>query len=89
MARLTLVDLSKRFGDVAAIDRVGLDISDGEFVCLLGPSGCGKSTLLRLVGGFDSPDTGHVLIDGTSVVGLPANHRPTGMVFQSHALGRI
>ena len=86
MSRLALVDLSKRFGAVAAIDAVSLDIADGEFVCLLGPSGCGKSTLLRMVAGFEAPDHGDIAIDGASIVDLPPNRRPTGMVFQSHAL---
>jgi putative spermidine/putrescine transport system ATP-binding protein len=86
MSSLTLSALSKRFGEVTAIDQVSLDIGDGEFVCLLGPSGCGKSTLLRMVAGFETPSAGEIRIDGTSVVGLPPNRRPTGMVFQSHAL---
>jgi putative spermidine/putrescine transport system ATP-binding protein len=86
LSRVALTDLSKRFGEVAAIDHVTLDIADGAFVCLLGPSGCGKSTLLRLLGGFEVPDSGDIQIDGASVVGLPPNRRPTGMVFQSHAL---
>src|SRR5438477_513808 len=86
LSRVSLLGLSKRFGDVAAIDDVTLDIADGAFVCLLGPSGCGKSTLLRLIGGFEVPDSGDIGIDGASIVGLPPNRRPTGMVFQSHAL---
>ena len=86
MSSLTLSALSKRFGEVTAIDQVSLDIGDGEFVCLLGPSGCGKSTLLRMVAGFEMPSAGEIRIDGTSIVGLPPNRRPTGMVVQSHAL---
>jgi putative spermidine/putrescine transport system ATP-binding protein len=83
---LNLAGVTKRFGNVTAIESVSLDISDGEFVCLLGPSGCGKSTLLRMVAGFETPDEGEIRIDGQSIVRLPPNRRPTGMVFQSHAL---
>ena len=86
MSEIALVNLTKRFGNVTAIDGVSLDISDGEFVCLLGPSGCGKSTLLRMVAGFETPDEGEIRIDGADIAGLPPNRRPTGMVFQSHAL---
>jgi spermidine/putrescine ABC transporter ATP-binding subunit len=79
-------DVSKRFGQVAAIDRVSLSIRQGEFFSLLGPSGCGKTTLLRTVGGFTLPDTGAIAIDGQDVTDLPPNHRPTNMVFQSYAI---
>jgi len=86
MSSLTLSALSKRFGEVTAINDVSLDIADGQFVCLLGPSGCGKSTLLRMVAGFETPTAGDIRIDGASMGGVPPNRRPTGMVFQSHAL---
>ena len=86
MSRLTLERISKHFGPVAAIDDVSLEARDGEFICLLGPSGCGKSTLLRLIAGFERADSGKISIDGAEVSGLSANRRPTGMVFQSHAL---
>ena len=86
MATLTLQSVTRRFGAVPAVDRMSLDVADGEFVCLLGPSGCGKSTALRLVAGFEEPDEGDILIDGASTVAIPPNRRATGMVFQSHAL---
>jgi len=86
MATLSLQSVTRRFGPVAAVDDVSLDVATGEFVCLLGPSGCGKSTALRLVGGFEDPDAGDILIDGASTVAIPPNRRATGMVFQSHAL---
>src|SRR6185437_15595016 len=69
-----------------AVDGVSLTVGDGELVCLLGPSGSGKSTVLRMIGGFAEPSAGSVVIDGEDVTGLPPERRPTGMVFQSHAL---
>jgi len=86
MTTLTLRNLSRRFGTTLAVDRVDLDVADGEFICLLGPSGCGKSTALRMIAGFDTPDDGDILIDGASTVDVPPNRRATSMVFQSHAL---
>jgi putative spermidine/putrescine transport system ATP-binding protein len=86
MATLSLQSVTRRFGAVPAVDAMSLEVAAGEFVCLLGPSGCGKSTALRLVGGFEDPDEGDVLIDGVSTVSVPPNRRATGMVFQSHAL---
>jgi len=73
-------------GDHVAVDDVYLDIAAGEFFSLLGPSGCGKTTLLRILAGFETPDTGRVLIDGQDVTGTPPNRRPTNMVFQQYAL---
>ncbi|WP_421761503.1 ABC transporter ATP-binding protein [Devosia sp.] len=86
MARLSLAGVSKVFGSVAAVSPLSLDIGDGELVCLLGPSGSGKSTLLRMIGGFELPSSGQVLIDGQDVASVRPNKRPTAMVFQSHAL---
>ena len=79
MATLDLLNLTKRFGDVQAVNNVSLNVGDGEFLCFLGPSGCGKSTALRMVGGFEEPTAGDVLIDGASVVDLPPNRRPTAL----------
>ncbi len=76
----------RRFGDVAALDGVSVDIKSGEFFSLLGPSGCGKTTLLRLIAGFDDPTEGKILIDGQPMMGVPANRRATNMVFQSYAV---
>ena len=86
MAKLELSDVSKEFGATLAVDNVSLTVGDGELVCLLGPSGSGKSTVLRMIGGFATPTSGAVLIDGEDVTGVPPEKRPTGMVFQSHAL---
>ncbi|MBB4167551.1 ABC transporter ATP-binding protein [Rhizobium sp. BK538] len=86
MARLTIKGVSKSFGASHAVRDVSLDVEDGELVCLLGPSGSGKSTLLRMIGGFEAPTAGSILIDAKDVTSMPPEKRPTGMVFQSHAL---
>jgi putative spermidine/putrescine transport system ATP-binding protein len=86
MARLELIDLSKRYGDHAAVAGVTLDVADGEFVVLLGPSGCGKTTTLRMVAGLIEPSGGAARIGGADVTYLPPWRRNTGMVFQSYAL---
>jgi len=78
--------LGKRFGGIAAVDRVDLDISAGEIFCLLGPSGCGKTTLLRCIGGFEIPDSGRILLDGSDVTQTPPWERPVNTVFQNYAL---
>ena len=78
--------VTKRFGAFTAVDDVSLDIARGEFFALLGPSGCGKTTLLRMLAGFETPDEGEVLLDGTNVVGVPPYERPVNMMFQSYAL---
>jgi putative spermidine/putrescine transport system ATP-binding protein len=83
---LSIRGITKRFGDVVAVDATDLDVAQGELVCLLGPSGCGKSTLLRMVAGLAEADGGTVSIAGQDVTREPANRRPTAMVFQSHAL---
>ena len=81
-----LRSVSKRFGDLTAVDDLSLEIAQGEFFTLLGPSGCGKTTTLRMVAGFEEVSEGQVLIDGTDVAGLPPYKRPTNTVFQSYAL---
>ena len=86
MARVRLEGLSKRFAETLAVDDVTLDIEDGELFGLLGASGSGKTTLLRLLGGFEAPSAGRVLIDGVDVTAAPPYQRPTNMVFQSYAL---
>jgi spermidine/putrescine transport system ATP-binding protein len=78
--------VSKRYGDVTAVDNVDLQIPKGAFVALLGPSGCGKTTCLRMIGGFEQPSEGEVLIDGVSMAGMSPFRRPVNMVFQSYAL---
>ncbi|HEY9012471.1 MAG TPA: ABC transporter ATP-binding protein [Devosia sp.] len=86
MAELEIRGVSKHFGPTVAVDTFSLTVANGELVTLLGPSGSGKSTLLRMIGGFERPSSGQVLIDGEDVSRLPPEKRPTGMVFQSHAL---
>ncbi|MFO1143834.1 MAG: ABC transporter ATP-binding protein [Amaricoccus sp.] len=86
MAVLDIRGVTKAFGSVHAVDTFDLTVGDGELVCLLGPSGSGKSTLLRMIGGFETPTSGTIAIDGEDVTHVPPERRPTGMVFQSHAL---
>jgi putrescine transport system ATP-binding protein len=78
--------VSKRFGDVVAVDRLSLDIFCDEFFALLGPSGCGKTTLLRLLAGFETPDEGRILLAGRDIAATPPYRRPVNMMFQSYAL---
>src|SRR3982751_3310462 len=83
---IRIVSVSKRFGEVAAVDRVSLDIRRGEFFSLLGPSGCGKTTLLRMIAGLEEADGGNIVIDGVDVTQTPAHQRPVNLVFQHFAL---
>ena len=86
MPLLEIVDASKRFGAVGAVDRVSLAVEHGELFALLGPSGCGKTTLLRMIAGFETPDSGRIVIDGSDVTAVPPYRRPVNMMFQSYAL---
>lgn len=86
MSLLEIQHVSRRFDDFVALDDVSLTINAGEFFTLLGPSGCGKTTLLRMIAGFDQPDSGDILLDGKSLVQIPAEKRPIHTVFQSYAL---
>ena len=79
-------DVNKHYGNFTAVDNVSLQIEKGSFFSILGPSGCGKTTLLRMIAGFDEPDSGDILIQGNSILGVPANQRPANMVFQHLAL---
>ena len=83
---VSLRELTRAFGAARALDGMSLEIAPGELVALLGPSGCGKTTALRIVAGFETADTGEVLIDGKDVSGRPAAKRDMGMVFQSYSL---
>jgi spermidine/putrescine transport system ATP-binding protein/putrescine transport system ATP-binding protein len=83
---ISIRNVTKRFGNMVAVDRVTLDIMPGEFFVLLGPSGCGKTTLLRMIAGFELPTEGQVLIDGQDMAGIPPNKRPVNTVFQSYAV---
>jgi putative spermidine/putrescine transport system ATP-binding protein len=85
-AGVQLNGLRKSFGSVHALDGLDLTIEPGELIALLGPSGCGKTTALRCVAGFESPDSGAVLLDGEDITAIPANRRDAGMVFQSYSL---
>jgi len=78
--------LTKRFGGIAVVDHLSLDVYEGEFFALLGPSGCGKTTLLRLIAGFEQPNTGRILLDGADLAPVPPHRRPVNMMFQSYAL---
>ncbi len=78
--------ISKTFGDFAAVNDVSLKIYKGEIFCLLGASGCGKTTLLRMLGGFETPTAGKILIDGEDMTNVPPYERPVNMMFQSYAL---
>jgi spermidine/putrescine transport system ATP-binding protein len=81
-----LVDVTKRFDDVVAVDRLSLEIESGSFFALLGPSGCGKTTTLRMIGGFEEPTEGAIYLRDREVSGLPAYKRDVNTVFQSYAL---
>ncbi len=83
---LRLDSISKSFGPVQALRETTLDVPAGALMALLGPSGCGKTTTLRVIAGFETSDTGAVLIDGRDVSDLPPNRRNLGMVFQNYSL---
>ncbi len=86
MARLEIVSVTKRYGDVYAVRDFTLDVADGEFVVFLGPSGCGKTTTLRVVAGFAEPTSGAVRLGERDITSLPPWKRNAGLVFQSYAL---
>ena len=86
MVAIRLENVTKRYGDVVAVDRVSLEVAEGEFFFLLGPSGCGKTTLLRIITGFAHPDTGDVYFGDRAVTSVPPHRRGLAMVFQSYAL---
>ena len=85
-ADIRLIDVTKRFDDVVAVDSLSLEIERGSFFALLGPSGCGKTTTLRMIGGFEEPTEGQILLADREVSGLPAYKRDVNTVFQSYAL---
>ena len=86
MKSVSLRRLTKRFGQVTAVDGVSLEIESGELFFLLGPSGCGKTTLLRMIAGFYEPDAGEVCFGDVCMTNVPAHRRNAGMVFQNYAL---
>ena len=83
---LRIEAVSKRFGEVLAVNQLSLEVYQGEFFALLGPSGCGKTTLLRLIAGFEQPSSGRILLDGLDLAPVPPHRRPVNMMFQSYAL---
>jgi spermidine/putrescine transport system ATP-binding protein len=85
-ADVRLVDVTKRFDDVTAVDRLSLEIEHGSFFALLGPSGCGKTTTLRMIGGFEQPTEGQIYLGEAEVSELPSYKRDVNTVFQSYAL---
>jgi iron(III) transport system ATP-binding protein len=84
--RISVANLTKRFGPLAVVSEVSLSIEEGELFTLLGPSGCGKTTLLRLIAGFYAPDGGEIRFDDRVVNSVPPHERGIGMVFQNYAL---
>jgi ABC-type Fe3+/spermidine/putrescine transport system ATPase subunit len=84
--RVRLEGITHRFGSETVLEDVSLDIAPEELLTLLGPSGCGKTTLLRIIAGFERPSEGRVLLDGEDITSLPANRRPTNLVFQRPTL---
>jgi spermidine/putrescine transport system ATP-binding protein len=85
-ADIRLEQVTKRFGEVVAVDDLSLEIERGSFFALLGPSGCGKTTTLRMIGGFEEPSAGSIYLGDRDVVGLPPYRRDVNTVFQSYAL---
>ena len=83
---LRIRNLVKDFNGTKAVDNVSIDIAKGEIFALLGSSGCGKTTLLRMLGGFETPTSGTITLDGQDLAGLPPHERPLNMMFQSYAL---
>ena len=83
---INFVDITKSYGDHVVLDQLNLYIKENEFITLLGPSGCGKTTTLRILGGFETPDSGKVLFDGKDITALPPNERNLNTVFQKYAL---
>ena len=86
MADVSLYGVHKRFGEMAAVDGIDLDVADGEFLVLLGPTGAGKTTTLRLIAGLEKPDEGEVRIGGRDVTGEPPAARDLAFVFQQYSL---
>ena len=83
------VDVTKLYGGVKAVDGLNLSIGEAQFVTLLGPSGCGKSTTLRMLGGFETPEHGRILLSGKDVTRVPPNRRNVNIVFQDLSLIHI
>ena len=83
---IELINVCKNFDGVSVIENINFYVRKGEFVTFLGPSGCGKTTTLRMIAGFDTPTSGHILLNGEDISNLPPNKRPVNTVFQKYAL---
>ena len=79
---IDIVDITKSYGDSVILDQLNLYIRENEFLTLLGPSGCGKTTLLRILGGFETPDSGKIIFDGKNINDIPPNRRQLNTVFR-------
>lgn len=86
MAKVTINNLTKLYGDNIVVNDISVEIPDGTLVSILGPSGCGKTTILRMIAGFEVPQGGEIFFDGQPITGISVNKRNIGMVFQSYAL---
>ena len=86
MPEVKVVNLTKKFGNITALNNINLEIHDKEYFSLLGPSGCGKTTLLRLIAGLIEPTTGEIYIENRRVDNIPPEDREIGFVFQTFAL---
>lgn len=86
MSAITCRELTKRYGDITAVESVNLKVNDGEFAVFVGPSGCGKTTTLRMIAGLESITDGQVLLDDDIVNRMPPRRRDLAMVFQNYAL---
>src|ERR1700712_2455659 len=83
-AYLQIQDVVKDFSGYKAVNNVSIDIAKGEIFALLGSSGCGKTTLLRMLGGFETPTSGRIVLNGQDLSGMPPYERPINMMFQSY-----
>lgn len=86
MGKLTLENITKKYGEITVVNNINLSIEEGEFVSFLGPSGCGKSTTLRMISGFIQPTSGEILMNDSNITQIPPNKRDTSLVFQNYAL---
>ena len=86
MAKVTIKNLTKSFGENTVVDHISMEIPDGRLVSILGPSGCGKTTTLRMIAGFEEPNEGEIYFDEEDITSVSVNKRNIGMVFQSYAL---
>jgi putative spermidine/putrescine transport system ATP-binding protein len=86
IGEVSVVGVTKRYGETTAVKELSLTIPHGSYCCLLGPSGCGKTTILRMIAGHEKPTAGDIRIGGKSVIGVPQMQRGTAMMFQSYAL---